>query len=138
MLENLEGNQIELRGHHLFGAMSLVVPENFRDHWQDDVFIQLKKLGYEAKFGQRTIRFWNELSKKPDVKIKLIDSLDYFCLALVCPKKKDSCSGLDLSNQDIDVIFGLGFMPYESYSVEEIRDTLKKRIESKKVPGINF
>lgn len=138
MLEHLEqGSQIELRGHHLFGGASWILPEGLRKELQDRMKDHHEQSGYGSDFGLKVVQFWNELEQRSDLRIKIIDTLDYFCLGLKCIRRRRSCSSYSCSVGDNTATYNVGLTPYSVYSVEQIKDALKRKIEFL-TPGLEF
>jgi hypothetical protein len=122
MFENLKGNRINIRGHHLRGGVILAMPEFSRSKLADRALKGFEEKRYGVKFGNTAIQFWTELEKCPDINIRLTDKLDFFCLDLQCPKMRDECSGLEMSQLDARVISSLRLELGGIYTVNDIRE----------------
>lgn len=137
MPARIEGEPINLRGHHLSKGSLLVLSDSYRREIERSYLDSAKAAGYGETFIDQSIEFWAQLGNLPDLEIRLVDALDCFCLNFGCPRRRPDCSSQEAEKEDDMWIKSLGLELNGIYTVRQICDAIKSKIESL-TPGLKL
>lgn len=129
MSVRIEGEPLNLRGHHLAGASLLALSGHYYEQIEMELRHALEGAGYGAGHADQVVKFWRYLKGQPELEIKLINTLDSICLDTSCPRTRPSCSSEEGGIIDKSWIESFGLELNGTYTVRQIGDVIKDKIE---------